>query len=213
MCANYAPVQRQILRDVFDVEPPAAEWKPEVLPGDAAPVVRTDIEGRRESVLAIFGLVHRSRTLQGSQSFETMNARFECVGDRSSSSGPWHRSQFCLVPATAIYETSYEAGASSKRYRIWLKDEPAFGIAGLWRDWPDGTYSFAMLTVSAYQHPVMKRMQAPGKEKRSVVIVPRTQWADWLSCRDPGLARSFMTLYPADEMAAEPAPRSKEAIV
>lgn len=213
MCTNYAPVQRQLLRDIFGVEPPAAAWKPEILPGDAAPIIRTDIEGRREGVLATFGLVHRSRTLQGSQSFETMNARAECAGDRSSSSGAWHRSQLCLIPATAIYETSYESGSKPTRYRIWLPDEPAFGIAGLWKEWPDGTYSFAMLTVSASHHPVMKRMHASGKEKRCVVIVPRTQWADWLSCRDPGLARSFMTLYPADEMAAEPAPRSNEATV
>src|SRR5438105_2018855 len=149
MCANYISVQRRMLRDFFGVKPPAAEWKPEISPGDAAPIIRMDIHGWRESVLATFGLVHRSRTLRGSQSFETMNARSECVGDRSSSSGPWHRSQLCLVPAKAIYETSYEAGSTPTRYKIWLPDDPAFGIAGLWRDWPDGTHSFAMLTVSA----------------------------------------------------------------
>jgi hypothetical protein len=40
MCTNYAPVQRQLLRDVFGVEPPLAEWKPETWPDYAAPIVR-----------------------------------------------------------------------------------------------------------------------------------------------------------------------------
>lgn len=29
MCVNYAPVQRQILRDVFGVQPPPDEWRAE----------------------------------------------------------------------------------------------------------------------------------------------------------------------------------------
>ncbi|MCY1271592.1 SOS response associated peptidase (SRAP) [compost metagenome] len=206
MCTNYAPVQRQILRDIFGVEPPPAEWKPETWPDYAAPIVRADGDGRRDSVLATFGLVPRSRIPQGVRPFDTMNARSETVGEKRSFSGPWKKGQLCLVPATAVYEPNYEAGPKSTRYRIWLPSEPAFGIAGLWRDWPDGTYSFTMLTVNADQNPVMKRMHAPGKEKRSVVIVPRLQWDDWLTCRAPEVARSFMTLYPEGQMAAEPAP-------
>ncbi|EYS89459.1 ATP synthase I [Cupriavidus sp. SK-4] len=206
MCTNYAPVQRQLLRDVFGVEPPPAEWKPETWPDYAAPIVRANGDGRRDSVLATFGFVPRSRIPQGVRPFDTMNARSETVGEKRSFSGPWKKGQLCLVPATAVYEPNYEAGPKSTRYRIRLPDEPAFGIAGLWRDWPDGTYSFTMLTVNADKHPVMSRMHAPGKEKRSVVIVPRHQWGDWLDCREPEVARSFMTLYPSDQMAAEPAP-------
>lgn len=213
MCTNYAPVQRLILRDIFGVEPPPAEWKPEAWPDYAAPIVRADGDGRRDSVLATFGLVPRSRIPQGVRPFDTMNARSETVGEKRTFSGPWKKGQLCLVPATAVYEPNYEDGPKSTRYKIWLPAEPAFGIAGLWRDWPDGTFSFTMLTVNADQHPLMKRMHAPGKEKRSVVIVPRLQWDDWMTCRDPELERSFMTLYPEGQMATEPAPivrRSKE---
>jgi len=213
MCTNYTPVQRQILRDIFGVEPPPAAWKPETWPDYAAPIVRADGDGRRESLLATFGLIPRSRIPQGVRPFDTMNARSETVGEKRSFSGPWKKGQLCLVPATAVYEPNYEAGPKSTRYKIWLPDEPAFGIAGLWRDWPDGTYSFTMLTVNADQHPVMKRMHAPGKEKRSVVIVQRAQWDEWLGCRDPEVARTFMTLIPPQAIATEPAPivrRSKE---
>ncbi|AQV94739.1 hypothetical protein BJN34_12700 [Cupriavidus necator] len=52
MCTNYAPVQRQILRDIFGVEPPPTEWKSETWPDYAAPIVRADGDGHRDSVLA-----------------------------------------------------------------------------------------------------------------------------------------------------------------
>jgi len=45
-----------------------------------------------------------------------------------------------------------------------------------------------MLTVNAEHHPVMKRLHAPGKKKRGVVVVPRAAWDDWLTCRDPEIA-------------------------
>ncbi|SOY77215.1 conserved hypothetical protein, DUF159 [Cupriavidus taiwanensis] len=195
-----------MLREVFEAEPPPGTWKPEICAGEAAPIIRTDAGGRRESLLATFGLVPRSRHVHGARDFETMNVRAESVGDRRASCSAWHRTQFCLVPAMAIYEPCYVAGQGWMRYRIWLPDEPALGIAGLWRQWPDGSYSFAMFTVSAPGHAVMKLMHAPGKEKRSVVMIPHLQWGAWLACRDPELARSFMALYPAEKMMAVPDP-------
>ena len=91
--------------------------------------------------------------------------------------------------------------------RIWLPGEPAFGIAGLWRSWPDAALSFTMLTVNSTQHPVMERFHKPGDEKRSVVVIPPEQWDDWLACRDPEVARTFLKLFPAEAVQAEPAPR------
>jgi hypothetical protein len=46
----------------------------------------------------------------------------------------------------------------------------------------------------------------PGDEKRSVVIVPTAGYADWLSCSSADEARSFLQLYPAEAMHAEPYP-------
>jgi hypothetical protein len=63
-----------------------------------------------------------------------------------------------------------------------------------------------MLTVNAAEHPLMNRFHKPGDEKRSVVIVQPSGYEDWLSCRNPDEARSFLTLYPAAEMHAEPYP-------
>jgi putative SOS response-associated peptidase YedK len=211
MCNNYIPVQRELLRVVYGVEPPADAYRPEIWPDYLAPIVRQDADGNRQSVLANFGMMPKSRIPPGVRPFDTTNARSETVGEKRTFSGAWKAGQLALVPAMALYEPNYEAGPKSTRYKIWVRDQEAFAIAGLWRDWPDGGTSMTMVTVNADHHPLMRRMHAPGKEKRSVVILHRDQWDDWLSCRDPEMARTFFNLYPAELMDTAPAPRAPRA--
>lgn len=94
-----------------------------------------------------------------------------------------------------------------------MKDDAPFAVAGLWRPWPeeDGSlsYSFTQLTVNAEEHEVMKHFHRPGSEKRSLVIIPSAEYDAWLNCDDPELARTFMTLYPADLMTSAPCPPSR----
>ncbi|MCP3025081.1 SOS response-associated peptidase family protein [Cupriavidus basilensis] len=155
-----------------------------------------------------FGMVPKTRIPPGVAKFDTTNARSETVGEKRSFSGPWKKGQLCLVPAASFYEPFYAEGqAKSVRWRIWLKGELEFAIASLWRDWPDGAFSFTMLTINSDKHPLMNRFHAPGKEKRMIVIVPLAEWDDWLTCRDPERARSFMRPYPPELIDAEAAPR------
>jgi putative SOS response-associated peptidase YedK len=53
----------------------------------------------------------------------------------------------------------------------------------------------------------MKRMHKPDDEKRSLVILPRELYGDWLACREPELARTMLAPYPAELMCAEPVQR------
>jgi putative SOS response-associated peptidase YedK len=59
-------------------------------------------------------------------------------------------------------------------------------IAGIYRQWtaPDGRkmFTFAMLTVNADDHPLMKRFHKPGEEKRMVVILNPDEYLPWLTC-------------------------------
>ncbi|WP_428984161.1 SOS response-associated peptidase family protein [Ralstonia psammae] len=154
------------------------------------------------------------RRLPPGVSIDTTNARSKTVGEKPTFAKFWKAGQLCLVPARSIYEPNYEADPKkSRRYKIWLKDGPDFANAGLWRAWdaradglPPG-YSFTMLTVNADEHPLMRRMHAPNKEKRSIVIVPRDHWDDLRDCRDPEVARTFLSLYPAELMDTAPRPR------
>jgi putative SOS response-associated peptidase YedK len=206
MCNNYAPIQRQLLRDIYGVEPPPGMFEPETWPDYAAPILRAGADGRPDCVLASFGMVPRDRIPPGVKRFDTTNARSETVGERPTFRGPWKNAQRCLVPMSSFFEPCYEGGPKSVRHRIWLPGAPAFAVAGLWRDWPDGLVSFTMLTVNADYHALMRRMHAPGSEKRSIVVVPPQAQHDWLNCRDPELARSFLSLPDPAAMAAEPAP-------
>jgi putative SOS response-associated peptidase YedK len=113
--------------------------------------------------------------------------------------------------------TSYENPAGkAERWAIASADGQPFCLAGLWRAWPEAdgsvTHSFTQITINADDHPVMRRFHKPGEEKRSVVIVPETEWDSWLACRNPEVARLMLTLFPPELLKtwqAEPQPRAK----
>ena len=198
---DYAPVQAQLLRDVFGVEPPASVWKPET---GATTRRRLCEPPGRQPRLRAGRLRHDPRTeikRRNAEQEERTGAppssglrhderRAETVGSKASFSGPGRRAG---LPSADDRLLRAELRARAQVGAVPDLDEgqAAFGVAGLWRDWPDGAFTFTMLTVNADHHPVMKRMHAPGKKKRGIVIVPRSQWDNWLTCRDREVARSF----------------------
>lgn len=212
MCVNYLPVSVRTLVNTFQA-PLASEasWPDEVYQDYLAPLIRHDGDGRRESLVASYGMVPKQHLPQGVKRFSTLNARSETVGELRSYSGAWKRGQLCLLPMEAFYEPNWETGKHI-RYRIDMADKSPFAVAGLYREWqePDGqaSFSFTQLTVNADAHPLMQRMHRPGDEKRSLVIVPPDDYDDWLACRDPEAARSFLRLFPATLMDARPEPKA-----
>lgn len=211
MCVNYLPVSRETLVNTFQA-PLAAEasWPEEAYQDYLAPLIRHDEHGRREARVGSYGMVPKQHIPQGVKHFATLNARAETVGQLRSYSGAWKRGQLCLLPMEAFYEPNWETG-KHVRYRIGMADKSPFAVAGLFRQWQEDngevSWSFTQLTVNADAHPLMKRMHRPGDEKRSLVIVPADDYDDWLACRDPETARSFLRLFPAALMEARPEPR------
>jgi putative SOS response-associated peptidase YedK len=208
MCTSYRTGKDIDFRAMFGVDAPTGEWRDEVYKDYAAPIVLHDVPGIRVARLATFGIVPRKHIPEGVRAFDTMNCRTETIALKRSFSGAWRASQLCLIPCTAFYEPCYETG-KAVRWRIGAADGKPFAIAGLWRAWngPDGfALSFTMLTANADHHPLMRRFHKPGDEKRSVIILPPTQYQEWLGCRDPELARTFFRLPHDDEMTAEAAP-------
>jgi putative SOS response-associated peptidase YedK len=207
MCTSYH-LGDVNFRAVFDVDPPSGEWRAEVYKDYAAPIVLREDGDGRVARLATFGMVPRKHIPPGVKVFDAMNCRSESVAAKRSFSGAWRAGQLCLIACTAFYEPSYKTG-EAVRWRIGMADGEPFAIAGLWRAWnePDGTaLSFTMLTANADDHPLMRRFHRPGDEKRSVIILPPSQYDEWMACKNPELARTFFRLPHEDEMFAEAAP-------
>lgn len=194
------------------------DWPSEVWKDYDAPIIRAYEDGQPECVIASYGIVPRRHIPDGVRPWDTMNARSETVGQLRSFSRCWKQAQLCLVPMTGFFEPSYESG-KAERWQIARADEAPFAVAGLWRQWEEAdgscSHAFTQLTINADDHPLMSRFHKPGDEKRSLVIIKPEDYMDWLLCRDPERARSFLNPFPAQDMKAwadPPPPRKKKAV-
>lgn len=211
MCVNYRAASREEVVGAFSARMDAdLHWKEEIWKDYPAPIIRAADDGVRSAVLGTYGIVPRRHIPEGVHAFDTMNARSETVGEKRSFAKAWRSGQTCLVPMRCFFEPNYESG-KAVRWGIKLVDHAPFAVAGLWREWneEDGAkaVSFTQLTVNADDHPFMNRFHKPGAEKRALVIVHPKDYDNWLSCRDPEVARSFLTLYPPDLMSGWPEPQ------
>jgi putative SOS response-associated peptidase YedK len=192
----------------FGVERERDEPPHDVFPLNLAPFVRLDPEHKDKLIAddGVFGLLSHFAT-ELAYGRKTYNARSETVHKLASFRQAWSHSQRCVIPAEAIYEPNWESG-KAVRWRINMPDGDPMGIAGIYRRWkhPDGRemFSFAMLTVNATGHPVMKRFHRPEDEKRMVVLLRPEEYLPWLTC-SLDLAPSYFRQY-MGPLEATPAP-------
>lgn len=175
-----------------------------------APAVRlaTDTTPpQREAFIGQFGLMpfwSKDPTLAR----RTYNARSETADTKPSFRDAWRRGQRCIIPAECLYLPHYEHGKAT-RWQVTRADGAPLGIAGLWSlGWSHNgapVPSFAMLTVSADDHPLMRRFHKPEDEKRMAVILDESDYETWLNCPVEAMP-GMMTRYPAGSLTAEPAP-------
>ncbi len=221
MCVNYTPTRHEKLAYFARTGKDLDDYWPETWQDYQAPIVKLDQEREREVVLASYGMVPQNHLPEGVR-FSTMNARLETIAEKRSYARAWRLAQRCLVPMSAFFEPNYESG-KAERWRIGVKAEgehaaypsdtatqAEFAVAGLYHSWQDPQgqlqFSFTQITINADQHPLMQRFHKPGDEKRSLVILPPEHYDDWLSDPQQEFARALLTLYPALNMWAEPAP-------
>jgi len=210
MCVNFQTVTPQKLKEVFKAPlPDASVWKAEIWQDYAAPIIVGDQQGRH-ALLGLYSMIPKKQIPPGAKRYSTMNARAETIATLRSYAKPWRDGQLCLVPMMGYYEPNYESG-HAERWRIAMADEAPFAVAGLFRTWvePDGvtSYSFTQITINADSHPVLKRFHKPDDEKRSLVVIPAERYDDWLTCRNPEQAHSFLTPCPPELFKVEVAPK------
>jgi putative SOS response-associated peptidase YedK len=209
MCSNYRPVTRMDrMLTFFGVERDRDDVPADVFPTGLAPFIRKaeGDSGNREVADGAFGLLPYFAT-ELAYGRRTYNARSETVRTLPSFRDAWRRGQRCVVPAEAIFEPNYESG-KAVRWRIGQHGDVPMGIAGIYTNWrhPDGRelFSFAMLTVNADDHILMRRFHKLGEEKRMVVILDPQDYDDWLTCSVEDAPRYFKQWQ--GELIAEPDP-------
>ncbi len=207
MCANYTPTRPERLRQSFGVVPFREDYVEDAYPGHVAPII-VRAEGERRAELAVFGLIP-PWSRDGKNFRQCYNARAETVAEKPSFRHAWAARQWCVVPADAFYEPSYETG-KAVRWRIAGADGAPLAIAGLWERWraPGGesVASFTMITINADAHPVMNRFHAPGDEKRSVVLLEPARVDEWLAASE-AQARDLITAFAPERVRTVCAPR------
>ena len=210
MCTNFTPTQRaDWVKQTLGVDLPAA-YPLEAFPSYPAPVVvKSQRTGRVACGLARFGLIP-AWAKDDKIARHTYNARSETAADKPSYRTAWRQRQYGLVLVDHFFEPRYDTG-KAVRWKIALSTDEPFGIACLWDRWTDPAtqqqvVSFAMLTVNADEHPVMRQFHPAGEEKRTPVVIAPEHFDDWLSA-DPVRAMAKLN-GPMPDLKATPAPRA-----
>ena len=156
---------------------------PDVRPTEMKPIVRLarrhEDAGERECVLARWGLVPSwAKELKFGN--RCINARAESIATTPAFRGAYEK-RHCLVPLNAFFEWSGEKGHRIK-WRVRLKNEPMFALAGLWEWWRDPamqqgveTYTIITTEANAALAPIHDRMP---------VIIRAADYMRWLDARE-----------------------------
>lgn len=156
---------------------------PDLRPTDTAPVVRRSHRSEeREVALLRWGLVPIwAKELKFG--VRCINARAETLSSTPAFRLAY-RKRRCLVPVNAFFEWSGEPGHKVK-WRIGLKDESLFALAGLWEWWKDpatdqGVETYTIVTTRAND------LLASIHDRMPVVITERDH-DRWLNADDPAV--------------------------
>ncbi len=104
--------------------------------------------------------------------FRNINTRSETITEKPSFRNAFKKRR-CLIPANGFYE--WKKDANKTPYRIFLKNDELFAMAGIWETWKDSegkeTDTFSIITTTANDaiksiHNRMPVILKPGDEKQ-----------------------------------------------
>jgi len=179
MCGRYDLSENPAAIKAKFLVPSIPEFTPnlDVRPTELNLIVRLNkARDARECALARWGLVP-SWAKDLSFGTRCINARAESL-ETASAFRNAYEARRCLVPASAFYEWSGPKGKRTK-WRIVLKDEPLFALAGLWEWWKDRSrddppvHSYTIVTTDANAALMHIHDRMP-------VIITAQDYARWL---------------------------------
>ena len=149
-----------------------------VAPTQNAPIVRVNIDGKRELILAKWGLIPVWAD-DASIGNRMINARCESAASKPAYRGAFAKRR-CIVPADGFYEWEPAIGKTKSPKQPWYfhrADSQPLLLAGLWERWdkgPEPIESFTILTTDA--GPFVR----PVHERSPVILEPEDvgRWLD-----------------------------------
>jgi putative SOS response-associated peptidase YedK len=166
------------------------------------PVVRS-VDGQRAGALLRWGLIPFFAKGEPGK-YLTTNARLESIATSPAYRGPWKRGQRCLQLASGFYEWHTDAAGNKAQYYIHLADQAVFAFASLWDRSvkADGTVVESCTIITMPANALMHDLHNTGNNPhRMPAILAREAQEVWLK-GSVEEARSILTPYPADLMAA-----------
>jgi putative SOS response-associated peptidase YedK len=165
-----------------------------IAPTNSVAIVRKS-NGGRELTTMKWGLIP-SWSAEPKMSYSTINAKSEEAAKKPAfRSAMKHR--HCLVLADGYYEWA-TVGKKKFPHLFQLRDQPVFGLAGLWERWDKAepaVESCTILTTAANE------LQGKYHNRMPVILAPN-DYDTWLSPTnpDPESLRYLFEPYPASEM-------------
>jgi putative SOS response-associated peptidase YedK len=199
---------------------PAPAPAPEAASDGSAPVPapskKTAPQVAREWVPAQWGFIPpqaksvKDANLRASKLLVALN---ETVSTTQAFRDAWLAGQRCIIPMQAFYVDDVRTGKAIPT-RIARVDGQPMGVAGVWSQWTDPDtgselLSYAVLTLNANSHALMRRYGPQGAERRMPAILGEGTYDAWLAARQDK-AREFMRAYPANWLLANPVEHKKD---
>jgi putative SOS response-associated peptidase YedK len=169
----------------------------ETSPSDFTPVIRV-IDGQVCVDRLKWGLVP-PHALEPKVDYSTFNAKAETLPTTAAYRHAWRERQRCLVPVEAFFEWK---GATSpkQKYRISVKGESQFCLAGLWERWQKGDAmleTFTVITTTANELVA----EIHDKKRMPVIIAPEN-YDRWLHSNED--VKDLLKPFASHLMEAEP---------
>lgn len=126
-----------------------------------------------------------------------INARAESISEKASFKTAFAKRR-CLIPANGFYEWKRD-GKDKTPYRIFLRSEDIFAMAGIWEIWKDAEdktlNTFSIITTAP--NSLMKTIH-----NRMPVILNKNDEKAWLFENDPSFLKTLLQPAESDIMNA-----------
>ena len=132
--------------------------------------------------------------------YRMINAKAETITEKPSYKNAFRRKR-CLVLSDGFFEWKKVGEKEKIPYRILLKEESLFSMAGIWDSWKneEGEFINSFSIITTGPNDLMKNIH----DRMPVILHPADE-SKWLGDTAPDVLLEFLRPFPAEKMTAYP---------